>query len=74
LAPGEAELKSRKKAFDFTVGAQARATRTAWLAVTAETMKSARAARSAWEAVKATPCSRACSRSAPPLLPPSLMS
>src|SRR5438874_3946773 len=33
----------------FTAGAQAFATRTAWLAVTAETMKSACIAKSAWE-------------------------
>ena len=55
LAPGEAELKSRNQAPFFTAGAQACATGTAWLAVTAETMKSDCAASSACEASSATP-------------------
>ena len=47
LAPGEAELKSRKKLPARRLPAHASATATAWLAVTAEMMKSDPAASSA---------------------------
>ena len=59
LAPGEAELKSRNQAPGFSPGTQACATGTAWLAVTAQTIKSACAARSACDAASATPCASA---------------
>ena len=66
LAPGDAELKSRKKLPARRLPAHAWATATAWLAVTAEMMKSDPAASSAVLPASVTPMPCACSRTRRP--------
>jgi hypothetical protein len=74
LAFGEAELKSRKKASRRMPGAQAAATATVWLAVTAEITRSADDASAACEGLSPTPRCSACARIAKPSDMPSFTS
>ena len=58
LAPGDAELRSRKKRPAGSARAQASAAATVWLAVTAETTRSACPTAPACDSASVTPCTR----------------
>ena len=74
LALGDAELKSRKNAPGAMAGAQACATGTSWLAVTADSSSGALRTAAAALSASATPWRAACSRMGPPASVASLMS
>ncbi len=62
FAFGDAEFRSRNQAPNFTVGAQACATATAWFAVTALMIRSQASASARCESLSLTPCFLACAR------------